>query len=112
MIVFKQFKKDNKTKAYRKEGLDQTSRSDHLNEELVQPEEWVKTAQEQLMRNINLLEAELDRLLSRKSKKQVDEDSVLDLSKRIDQLRYHYNKLELILRSLENEAFSKIETIQ
>lgn len=111
MITYKQFEKDNKTKAYSKEGLAQTSRSDPYYEERISACDWVKSTQEMLIGNMNLLEAELDKLSSRKSKKQIDEDSMSDLRKRIEQFRYHYDKLELILRALENEAFSTIDKI-
>ena len=110
MEAFKACEKENKTKAYSREGLQAIEKLDQGEEEKMQIREWVQETQSQLMDHMNCLDAEIEALgTSRRSR---DPDALAHLQSSLDQLRYHYDKLDQLLRKGENEGGLNMEKVQ
>lgn len=109
MERFKQVEKEMKTKAYSKEGLMQKERLDPKDQEKVDICEFITEAVDDLSRQIETDEFEIEQLEasgSKRGNKKADHQRVerLQEMERINERRrYHINRLELILRLLEND---------
>lgn len=108
MERFKQVEKEMKTKAYSKEGLMQKERLDPKDQEKADACEFVTNAVDELSRQVETAEFAIEQLEGATSKrgKKPDPQRLEELheKERLNERRkYHINRLELILRLLEND---------
>ncbi|KAI8975636.1 Not1 N-terminal domain, CCR4-Not complex component-domain-containing protein [Mycotypha africana] len=108
MERFKQVEREMKTKAFSKEGLLQRERLDPKEKEKVDACDFVNNTVEELSRQIETVEFEIEQLESSGSKrgKKADHqkaEHVSELEHLNERRKYHINRLELILRLLEND---------
>ncbi|PYH49014.1 CCR4-NOT transcription complex, subunit 3 [Aspergillus saccharolyticus JOP 1030-1] len=112
MEQFKAVEKEMKTKAYSKEGLSAASRLDPKEKEKVETCEFLSNMVDELQQRIEAMEAEEETLhmQMKKGKKDVAKTNRLsDISRITERHKWHVNKLELLLRSLQN---GNVETQQ
>ncbi|RMJ23622.1 ccr4-Not transcription complex [Aspergillus sp. HF37] len=112
MEQFKAVEKEMKTKAYSKEGLSAASRLDPKEKEKVETCDFLSNMVDELQRKIEAMEAEEETLHAqmKRGKKDVNKTNRLsDLSQITERHKWHVNKLELVLRSLQN---GNVETNQ
>ncbi|GCB17546.1 general negative regulator of transcription subunit 3 [Aspergillus awamori] len=105
MEQFKAVEKEMKTKAYSKEGLSAASRLDPKEKEKVETCDFLSNMVDELQQKIEAFEAEEETLhmQMKKGKKDVAKTNRLsDLSRLTERHKWHVNKLELLLRSLQN----------
>ncbi|KAL0144328.1 Not1 N-terminal domain, CCR4-Not complex component-domain-containing protein [Mucor lusitanicus] len=109
MERFKNVEREMKTKAFSKEGLLQRERMDPKEKEKADACDWISTTVDELSRQIEMAEAEQETLqgTSRKGKKDhAKVERTNELEHFIERDRWHINRLELILRLLENDQLS------
>lgn len=112
MEQFKAVEKEMKTKAYSKEGLSAASRLDPKEKEKVETCDFLSNSVDELQQKIEAMEAEEETLHAqmKRGKKDVNKTNRLsDLSQITERHKWHVNKLELLLRSLQN---GNVETNQ
>ncbi|PYH83933.1 hypothetical protein BO82DRAFT_29094 [Aspergillus uvarum CBS 121591] len=112
MEQFKAVEKEMKTKAYSKEGLSAASRLDPKEKEKVETCDFLSSMVDELQQRIEAMEAEEETLhmQMKKGKKDVAKANRLsDISRITERHKWHVNKLELLLRSLQN---GNVETQQ
>lgn len=112
MEQFKAVEKDLKTKAYSKEGLSAASRLDPKEKEKAESCDFLSNMVDELQQRIEAMEAEEEVIQAslKKGKKDVTKANRLaDISRVTERHRWHVNKLELLLRSLQN---GNVETSQ
>ncbi|KAL2819336.1 Not1 N-terminal domain, CCR4-Not complex component-domain-containing protein [Aspergillus cavernicola] len=105
MEQFKAVEKEMKTKAYSKEGLSAASRLDPKEKEKVESCDFLSNMVDELQHKIEAMEAEEESLhmSMKKGKKDVTKTNRLaDLAHLTERHKWHVNKLELLLRSLQN----------
>ncbi|KAE8341714.1 hypothetical protein BDV24DRAFT_131958 [Aspergillus arachidicola] len=105
MEQFKAVEKEMKTKAYSKEGLSAASRLDPREKEKVETSDFLSSMVDELQQKIEAMEAEEETLhmQMKKGKKDVARANRLaDLTRITERHKWHVNKLELLLRSLQN----------
>lgn len=105
MEQFKAVEKEMKTKAYSKEGLSAASRLDPKEKEKAEACEFLSSMVDELQQKIEAMEAEEESLQAslKKGKKDVTKTNRLaDISRISERHKWHVNKLELVLRSLQN----------
>ncbi|KAI8638997.1 Not1 N-terminal domain, CCR4-Not complex component-domain-containing protein [Parasitella parasitica] len=117
MERFKNIEREMKTKAFSKEGLLQREKMDPKEKEKADACDWISTTVDELSRQIEMAEAEVETLqgTSRKGKKDSSKlERTSELEHYIERDRWHINRLELILRLLENDQLSteKVLAIQ
>lgn len=98
METHKQLEKESKTKAFSKEGLLIAPKVDPIEEEREEVREMIKALQGAFQDKINVREAELEKSRGSKLRAGITED----IGKQIKNLRYHFEKLEQVLRFVEN----------
>ena len=105
MERFKVCEKEFKTKAFSKEGLASAPKEDPKEKEKNKTRKWVGTALDTLQESKDKFEAELETINSGKVKKKKDSGAQKweDL---IERCKYHEERLELILRLIDNEGLS------
>ena len=109
MERFKQIEKEMKTKAFSKEGLMQKERLDPKEQEKADACDFVTNAVDELSRQIETVEFEIEQLEgtgSKRSSKKSDHQRVErlhDMERSNERRKYHINRLELTLRLLEND---------
>lgn len=106
MERFKAIEKEMKTKAFSKEGLLQREKMDPKEKEKLDTCEWITSMVEELSRQIETAEAELETLQgsSKRGKKDHSKaERVAELEERLERYKWHINRLELTLRLLEND---------
>ncbi|KAL2002070.1 hypothetical protein VTN02DRAFT_706 [Thermoascus thermophilus] len=112
MEQFKAVEKEMKTKAYSKEGLSAASRLDPKEKEKAETCEFLSSMVDELQQKIEAMEAEEEALhvSLKKGKKDVTKTNRLaDIARISERHKWHVNKLELLLRSLQN---GNVETSQ
>lgn len=112
MEQFKAVEKEMKTKAYSKEGLSAASRLDPKEKEKLETCDFLSNMVDELQQKIEAMEAEEETLHAqmKRGKKDVNKTNRLsDLSHITERHKWHVNKLELLLRSLQN---GNVETKQ
>jgi len=112
MEQFKAVEKEMKTKAYSKEGLSAASRLDPKEKEKAETCEFLSTMVDELQQKIEAMEAEEEAIQAslKKGKKDVTKTNRLsDIARISERHKWHLNKLELLLRSLQN---GNVETSQ
>lgn len=110
MERFKNVEREMKTKAFSKEGLLQREKMDPKEKEKADACDWISNTVDELSRQIETAEAEVETLqgsTSRKGKKDHSKmERTTELEHFIERDRWHINRLELILRLLENDQLS------
>ncbi|KAF2030218.1 CCR4-NOT transcription complex [Setomelanomma holmii] len=113
MERFKAVEKEMKTKAYSKEGLQLATKVDPKDKERLEMVEFLQHMNEELERQIETIEAEIESMnvTTKKSKKAADTkaERIAELEETTERHKWHQNKLDLLQRALEN---SSIETEQ
>ncbi|KAH8703229.1 CCR4-NOT transcription complex, subunit 3 [Talaromyces proteolyticus] len=105
MEQFKAVEKEMKTKAFSKEGLSNASKLDPKEKEKVDTCDFLSSMVDELQQRIEAMEAEEEALSAsmKKGKKDtVKTNRMADISRITERHKWHVNKLELLLRSLEN----------
>ncbi|GAM85808.1 hypothetical protein ANO11243_038160 [Dothideomycetidae sp. 11243] len=105
MEKFKAVEKEMKTKAYSKEGLSAAAKLDPKEKEKLEVCNFLSNMVEELERQIELREAEAEGLqaTAKKGKKDTAKaERVAELERTTERHKWHQNKLELLLRALEN----------
>lgn len=106
MEKFKILEKDLKIKAYSKEGLIAASKLDPREKEKMDYANWITTAVERLKTQVDAFEAEIEAALlaSKKGAKKSEKTSrVLQVEKLLERHKFHIDRLEFLLRMLEND---------
>ncbi|KAK7696633.1 hypothetical protein QCA50_001291 [Cerrena zonata] len=110
MEKFKACEKEMKTKAFSKEGLIQSAKLDPKAQEKLETTHWLQTQVEALQIAIEQAEAEAQTLQGSGKKKNrsggVQAERLENLERLIERRKWHINRLELILRLLENGSIS------
>lgn len=112
MEQFKAVEKEMKTKAYSKEGLSAAARMDPKEKEKAEACEFLSSMVDELQQKIEAMEAEEEsiQVSMRKGKKDPAKmNRLADIARITERHRWHINKLELVLRSLQN---GNVETSQ
>ena len=105
MEKFKAVEKEMKTKAFSKEGLAAAAKLDPKEREKLEMAGYLKNAVDELERQLESHEAELENVQStvKKGKKDTAKsDRIMELERTTERHRWHIGKLELLLRALEN----------
>ncbi|RUP43419.1 Not1 N-terminal domain, CCR4-Not complex component-domain-containing protein [Jimgerdemannia flammicorona] len=105
MEKFKACEKEMKTKAYSKEGLSQSQKMDPKEKEKLETCDWVSNTVDELSRQMETAEAEVETLqgVVKKGRKDTAKaERLSQLEHMIDRHKWHTNRLELVLRLLEN----------
>ncbi|KAJ1957956.1 general negative regulator of transcription subunit 5, partial [Dispira parvispora] len=105
MEAFKACEKEMKTKAYSKEGLSQITKVDPKEKAKQETSGWITSVVDQLNTQIDMMEAEAESLQSgpRRSKKDSSKLArIRELDQKVERHKWHIQRLELILRSMEN----------
>ncbi|XP_050301258.1 CCR4-NOT transcription complex subunit 3 isoform X2 [Anthonomus grandis grandis] len=106
MERFKVVERETKTKAYSKEGLGGAQKIDPAQKEKEEMQHWLSTSIDELSIQTDSFESEIEQLLS-KGKKKLDKDKqerMEELKSRLERHRFHIQKLEALLRMLDNES--------
>lgn len=103
MERFKACEKEMKTKAFSKEGLNAAAKLDPKEQQKLELCQWITTMVDELSRQVEQTEAEIEGLQLLKKKKDSDREQRLDELEALNERRgWHVARLELILRLLEN----------
>ena len=105
MEKFKAVEKEMKTKAFSKEGLSAAAKMDPKDREKEEGCGFLKEQMEELDHQVETLEAEEESLTAttKKGKKDTAKaDRLAEISRLTERHKWHQNKLELLLRALEN----------
>ena len=104
MERFKVCEKEFKTKAFSKEGLSQAPKEDPKEKEKNKVRKWIATALETIQERKDVYEAELETINSAKKKKK--DSGAARWEDLIERCRYHEERLELILRLIDNDSLA------
>jgi CCR4-NOT transcription complex subunit 3 len=116
MEKFKACEKEMKTKAFSKDGLNAAQKLDPKEREKAEMSQWLATQVEELMRQIEVAEAEIELLQggttrSRRSKAAGNGGGrVEELATLNERRKWHVGRLEIVLRLLENNTL-QTETV-
>jgi CCR4-NOT transcription complex subunit 3 len=107
MERFKAIEKEMKTKAFSKEGLLLREKMDPKEKEKADACDWLSSTVDELSRQIETEEFELETLQGTSSRKGKKDHQKLEranaIEHTIERNRWHINRLELMLRLLEND---------
>lgn len=107
MERFKACEKEMKTKAFSKEGLNATAKLDPKEQLKMELCNWVTTMVDELARQVEVTESEIEVITLAKKKKDTEKEARLDELETLNERRnWHVGRLELILRLLENGNLS------
>ena len=104
MERFKVCEKEFKTKAFSKEGLSQAAKEDPKEKERNRVRSWVRGALEIIAGQKDVYEAELETINSAKKKKK--DSGAGKWEDLIERCRFHEERLELLLRLIDNESLT------
>ena len=115
MEKFKVLEKEMKIKAFSKEGLNQTTKLDPKVKERIDLANWINSTVDRLSTQVDAYEAEVETInLSQKKGKKLDstkqERNDLLIST-VERHKNHIQKLEAILRLMENDQVSNEQVI-
>ncbi|KAI0091948.1 Not1 N-terminal domain, CCR4-Not complex component-domain-containing protein [Irpex rosettiformis] len=105
MEKFKACEKEMKTKAFSKEGLTQASKLDPKQQEKLETTQWLQNQVEELSQQVEMAEAEIETLqggAKKKHKAGQQAERLESLEHLNERRKWHINRLELILRLLDN----------
>ena len=113
MERFKALEKEMKMKAFSKEGLMHASKLDPAEKARRDMIDWVGTSIEEIARQVEATEAELESLTAGKKKKS-GQDRVNELEELNERRTWHIGRMEIVQRMLENGSLSTeaVEGIQ
>lgn len=113
MERFKALEKEMKMKAFSKEGLSAASKLDPSEKAKRDMIDWVTTMTEELSRQIEATEAELEGISTAKKKKGSGERTA-ELEELNERRTWHIGRLEIVQRMLENGQLQseQVESIQ
>jgi CCR4-NOT transcription complex subunit 3 len=106
MERFKVVERETKTKAYSKEGLGAAQKLDPAQREKEEISSWLTYSINELQRQIDSYECEIESLLVGK-KKRLDkdkQDKMDELKSRLERHKFHISKLETLLRLVDNDG--------
>lgn len=111
MEKFKACEKEMKTKAFSKEGLIQSAKLDPKAQEKLEVTTWLQSQVEELLLQVEQAEAEIETLQGSGGKKRGKGSSssagrLEDLEHLNERRKWHVNRLELILRLLDNGSLT------
>lgn len=109
MERFKMTEKEMKTKAYSKEGLLLKEKMDPKEKEKAEACDWIISAKTELERQVEMSEAQVETLQSttkRGKKDHAKAERIEELEHQITRHKHHINRLELLLRLLENDRIA------
>lgn len=107
MEKFKATEKEMKTKAFSKEGLIAAMRLDPAEKAKHEASSWITQMIDELTRQVELAEAEIETLHSTKRKhKGAANERQTALEALNDRRKWHASRLEIVLRLLENGSLS------
>ncbi|CAO3690689.1 unnamed protein product [Rhizopus stolonifer] len=116
MERFKTVEREMKTKAFSKEGLLQREKMDPKEKEKADTVDWISNTVDELSRQIEMAEAQVETMQGTKrgKKDQSKAEMIESLEHYMERDRWHINRLELVLRLLENDqlAVEKIMDIK
>ena len=106
MEKFKIVERETKTKAYSKEGLTSGHKLDPAERERYEISQWLNSCIEKLNIQMDQFEAEIETLgMTKKKKGRNDQSEQIDqLNTLLEKHRDHVQKLETLLRMLDNET--------
>ncbi|KAI3623505.1 NOT5 [Malassezia furfur] len=106
MERFKACEKEMKTKAFSKEGLIAAARLDPSEKAKVEMSQWLTSQVDELSRQIEGAEAEIEQTLaSSKKKKSATKDDTVGHMEHLNERRsWHISRIEILMRMLENGA--------
>ena len=114
MENFKACEKEMKTKAFSKEGLIQSTKLDPKTQEKYETTHWYQEKLDDLQHQVEAAEAEIENLQGSGKKKNkgsgAQAERAEDLERLNERRKWHINRLELILRLLDNGSLS-VETV-
>lgn len=102
MEAFKAYERESKTKAFSKEGLARQREKEMKGEEGGDVTEWLQDRIEELKRQIEVLEGEIESEATKKKK-----TSTEGSAQRLERHRFHLDGLEKLLRMWENDAIDR-----
>lgn len=104
MERFKASEKEIKTKAFSKEGLIAASRLDPAEKAKVELSQWLSGMVDELARQVETTEAEIEQLAggAKKKKGATTSERAAQLDLMNDRRKWHSSRLEILLRMLEN----------
>lgn len=110
MEKFKACEKEMKTKAFSKEGLIQSAKLDPKAQEKLEVTTWLQSQVEELLLQVEQAEAEIEALQGGGKKRgkgaSTSASRLEDLEHLNDRRKWHVNRLELILRLLDNGSLT------
>jgi hypothetical protein len=106
MEKFKACEKEMKTKAFSKEGLIQSAKLDPKAQEKLEVTTWLQSQVEELLLQVEQAEAEIEALQGKKQRKGSSTSRLEDLEHLNERRKWHINRLELILRLLDNGSLT------
>ena len=113
MERFKVCEKEFKTKAFSKEGLSQAPKEDPKEKERNKVRKWIAGSLSKITEQVDVYEAEIELAANEKKKKSKGKESTKweDL---IERCRFHEEKLEVVLRLIDNDSLSPadVESVQ
>ncbi|KAG5439037.1 hypothetical protein PCANB_002369 [Pneumocystis canis] len=115
MERFKAYEKEIKTKAFSKEGLLSAAKLDPKEKERLETSHWLSSMVDELERQIEQLETESEILqgsLKKKSKDYIKSERLEQVEYLLERHKWHQDKLELILRLLENGNIQTEQVLQ
>ena len=104
MERFKVCEKEFKTKAFSKEGLSQAAKEDPKDKERNKVRKWITASLETFQERKDVYEAELETINSAKKKKK--DTGAAKWEDLIERCKFHEERLELVLRLIDNESLS------
>jgi len=102
MEAFKAYERESKTKAFSKEGLARQREKEMKGEEGGDITEWLQDRIEELKRQIEVLEGEIETEAQKKKKAATDVSA-----QRLERHQFHLDGLEKLLRMWENDAIDR-----
>ena len=110
MERFKVCEKEFKTKAFSKEGLSQAPKEDPKERERQKARDWIGSCLEKLGEQVDVYEADLEAIAGKKAKKK----DAARFEELIERCRFHEEKLEMVLRLIDNDSLSPsdVESVQ
>ena len=106
MERFKVVERETKTKAYSKEGLIVGAKLDPAEKERAETSDWLNQCIDTLNVQVDQFEAEIESLgsSSKKKKSRDNADQIEEYSNLLERHRFHVQKLEALLRMLDNDT--------
>ena len=105
MERFKVCEKEFKTKAFSKEGLSQATKEDPKEKERNKVRKWISQSLEAITEAKDIYEAEIESASSSKKSKK-GKDSPSKFEELLERCKFHEEKLEVVLRLIDNESLS------